>query len=190
MIHGQKPVEILSGKGKESISNPGFRIMTIFMRVMDLLGNASGRNFNTLNLEPGQTVIDYGCGPARYVHRASRIVGSSGKVIATDIHPLAIEKVNEKIKKHNLRNVEGVLAKGYNTGIESEIADVVYALDMFHMIEKPGEFLEELRRLVKKEGRIILEDGHQPRSETKSKVEEYGRLRITQETRSHLVCQK
>ncbi|WP_368733850.1 methyltransferase domain-containing protein [Desulfobacter hydrogenophilus] len=41
---------------------------------------------------------------------------------------------------------------------------MVYARDMFHMVEKPDVFLNELSRLVKKEGTIIIEDGHQPRT--------------------------
>ncbi len=113
-----------------------------------------------------------------------------GKVIAVDIHPLAIKNVENIIIKHKLKNVETVLAEGYNTSIADETADVIMALDMFHMIEQPKEFLTELTRLLKQNGTIILEDGHQPRSETRQKIENAGLLRITQETDSHVKCMK
>ena len=132
------------GRNREVIPNMAFHAMTVFMNLMDLFAKRSSKNFKTLGLKPGQTVVDYGCGPARYIQNASDTVGESGKVIAVDIHPLAIKRVEEKIEKHGLKNVEAVLADGYNTSIAGGTADVVYALDMFHMIQEPKELLAEL----------------------------------------------
>ena len=181
---------LLTGKGREKIPNFAFRGMTLFMKMIDLFTNYSRRNIRNLNIKSGQTVIDYGCGPARYIKDASRMVGASGKVIATDIHPLAIKNVNDKIKKYKLSNVHATLADGYKTDIESEIADIVYALDMFHMIEQPKELLTELCRLVKMDGRVIIEDGHQPRSETIMKIRDSKILKIVRETKSFVECKK
>ncbi|MGD9823864.1 class I SAM-dependent methyltransferase [Desulfobacter sp.] len=182
--------DFFSGKGRESIPDVGFKAMTLIMKLMDILGGHSRKNFKTLGLKSGQTVIDYGCGPARYIGFASSAVGKKGKVIAVDIHPLAIAKVKEKIKKLSLTNVEAVLAEKYGTPISNETADIVYALDMFHMVEKPDVFLKELSRLVKKEGTIIIEDGHQPRTKTIQKIEHSGCLKIVRETKSHVKCQR
>jgi ubiquinone/menaquinone biosynthesis C-methylase UbiE len=182
--------DFLSGKNRESIPNIAFKAMTLVMKLMDVFGQYSRKNFETLGLKPGQTVIDYGCGPARYIEFASNAVGKTGRVIAVDIHPLAIAKVKEKIERKNLTNVEAVLSKRYTTSISDEIADIVYALDMFHMIAQPKEFLKELSRLAKRDGTIIIEDGHQPRSDTIRKIEKSGFLKIVQETKSHVKCQK
>ena len=188
MEKSNKVESLMTGKGREKIPNIAFRGMAFIMKLMDLFTNYSGKNIRALDIKPGQTVIDYGCGPARYIKDASMMVGPSGKVIATDIHPLAIKTVNDKIKKFKLSNVNATLATGYKTDIESEIADVVYALDMFHMIEQPKELLTELSRLVKMDGRVIIEDGHQPRSETKMKIEDSKILRIVKETKSFVEC--
>ena len=190
MEKSNTPYGFVTAKGREKIPNIAFRGMAFFMKLMDLFTNYTSRNFKTLDLKPGQTVIDYGCGPARYIRDASAMVGPSGKVIAVDIHPLAIKKVNDKIKKFGLSNVSASLASGYKTDIESETADVVYALDMFHMIEQPKELLTELSRLVKTDGRVIIEDGHQPRSETKMEIEDSGILKIVRETKSFVECIK
>ena len=181
---------LLSGKNRESIPNIAFKAMTLMMRLMDIFGQYSRKNFETLGLKPGQTVIDYGCGPARYIEFASNAVGKAGSVIAVDVHPLAIANVKGKIEKQNLSNVEAVLAENYTTSISAEIADIVYALDMFHMIERPNEFLKELSRLAKKDGTIIIEDGHQPRTDTIQKIEKSSLLKIVQETKSHVKCQR
>ena len=160
------------------------------MKLRDFFTNYAEKNIKNLNLERGQTVIDYGCGPARYIQSASRIVGETGEVIAIDIHPLAIKKANERIKKHSLLNAKAVLANGYDTSLPDETADVIYALDMFHMIEDPKELLSELARLVKPEGRVIIEDGHQPRAETKTKIENSECFEIINETKSFVECMK
>jgi ubiquinone/menaquinone biosynthesis C-methylase UbiE len=182
--------DFLSGKNRESIPNFAFKAMTLVMKLMDMFGQYSRKNFETLGLKPGQTVIDYGCGPARYIEFASNAVGKEGRVIAVDVHPLAIAKVKGKIEKLNLSNVEAILAEKYSTSISAEIADIVYALDMFHMIAQPNEFLKELSRLAKRDGTIIIEDGHQPRTDTIQKIEKSGFLKIVQETKSHVKCQK
>jgi ubiquinone/menaquinone biosynthesis C-methylase UbiE len=182
--------EKLTGKEREIIPNIAFRMMTGIMKTMDFLSNSSSKNFKTLALEKGQYVIDYGCGPARYIKNASNAVGEKGKVIAVDIHPLAIKNVNAKIKKFHLSNVEAVLADGYHTPIPYETADVIYALDMFHMIKQPTELLTELSHLLKKDGVIIIEDGHQPRLDTIKKIKESSVLKVVQENKYHVRCKK
>ena len=191
MIKSSKTLlDTLTGKEREIIPTIAYRMMSFVMNFVDLINNYSSKNFDTLGLKDGQIVIDYGCGPARYIEKASKTVGKFGKVIAVDVHPLAIKNVKTKIEKHELKNVEVILARGYTTPIDSKIADVVYALDMFHMINRPNELLKELSRLIKDDGIIIIEDGHQSRNETKRKIEGAGILNIIGETKSHVKCKK
>lgn len=176
------------GKGREYIPNSFFRMMTFTMKTMDVLANYSNKHFNTLKLKENQIVVDYGCGPARYIKNASQAVGKNGKVYAVDIHPIAIQHVEKIISKYKLENVEGVLAEGYSCSLPNKTSDVVYALDMFHMIENPGELLRELARIVKPDGKVIVEDGHQPRKETLEKINKTGMFSIVSENKYHVVC--
>lgn len=182
--------EALVGKENEQIPNVAFSLMTFAMQVIDLFSNYSNKNFKNLGLKEGQIVVDYGCGPARYIANASKAVGSKGKVYAVDIHPKAIEAVKSKIAKYKLTNVEPFLANNYNSRVPENAADVVYALDMFHMIREPAPFLVELARMVKPKGSVIIEDGHQPRAETKSKIEGSKIFFIESENKYHVVCKK
>lgn len=181
---------VFTWKSKDRMSDIPFHIMTIIMKLVDSCWKYSDKNFDNLGLQQGQTVIDYGCGPARYIKNASLAVGDTGKVIAVDIHPLAIKKVNEKAKKYKLLNVKAVLGEGYHIPIANDTADVIYALEVFHMIERPKEFLSELSRLLKVDGLIIIEDGHQSRSETIHKIKESKVLDIIQENKFHVRCKK
>jgi len=177
----------------EKMSDTGFKMMTMTFKIIDLLFPYINRRIKRFNIKGGMTVVDYGCGPGRYTIRFAKEVGPEGKVYATDIHELAIEKVKEKIMRHNLKNVAIMLVKGndtgnYESGIPDEVADVVCAIDMFFIIKKPKEFLSEIRRILKKDGILIIDDGHQSRKETKKKISESGMWKITEETRDHLKC--
>jgi len=132
--------------------------------------------------------VDYGCGPGRYAVKFAELVGEKGIVYAVDIHELAIEAVKEKIRRDNLRNIEPVLIQGYDSTLPDALADVVCALGMFFIIKKPTEFLAELKRIVKSDGTLVIDDGHQPRSVTKEKILNSGLWDIVEETRDHLKC--
>ena len=146
------------------------------------------KRLEEFGIEEGSTVIDYGCGPGRYLRRAAALVGEKGKVYAVDIHPLAIVAVEKKIKKFRLGNVEPVLAQGYKSGIDSNSADMIFAIDMFHNISDPTAFLEELHRIIQHGGVLILEDGHQPRARTREKLIDSKAWNIVEETKDHLRC--
>jgi len=178
----------MMGKNRENIPNWAFRLMAFTMRMMDILGNYSNRNFETLGIEKGQIIIDYGCGPARYIENISQAIGDEGKLIAVDIQPLAIRKVKKKIAKFKLKNVEAVLSKGYNTPIANNTADVILALDMFHMIQNTSDLLNEFERIMKPKGVVIIEDGHQPRTETKEKILMNKNFEIVEENKNHVKC--
>ena len=175
------------GVGNEKIPNLAFRCMTLTYRIMDFF-YFDKKYMETIGLQPGQTVIDYGCGPGRYIKIASERVGKTGIVYAVDIHRIALQYVERKINRYGLTNVKIRLADGYFTGLPDHTADVVYALDMFHMISDPDAFLTELHRLTKPGGRLIIEDGHQPRVSSRYKILKSGKWEISKETNRFLTC--
>ena len=59
---------------------------------------------------------------------------------------------------------------------------------MFWTIKKPTEFLTELSRILKRDGTLVVDDGHAPRKETKRKILDSGIWNIVEETKDHLKC--
>jgi len=139
-------------------------------------------------IKQGDTVVDYGCGPGGYIKSASLLAGETGTVYAVDLHEMAISAVKELIRKKNLKNVKPVLAEGNGVAIPDKIADVVYAIDMFHMVKESDIFLKEICRITKNEGILIIEDGHQPRNLTIEKIKRSGCWNITEEQKRFLKC--
>ena len=165
-----------------------FRLMCLTFAIVDFLYPHLDRRIARFGIKEGMTVVDYGCGPGRYTTRFSRLVRDMGKVFAVDIHELAIEAVKAKAVKHDLANVEPILVSGYDSTIPDHEADITCAIDMFFLIREPTEFLGELRRITKKEGFLIIDDGHQSREATKRKIADSGHWVVREETRDHLKC--
>jgi ubiquinone/menaquinone biosynthesis C-methylase UbiE len=139
-------------------------------------------------IKDGDTVVDYGCGPGAFIKSASHLAGETGMVYALDVHEMAISSVNELIKKNNLKNVKTLLAKENTVSVPDDSADVIYAIDMFHMVKDSAGFLRELCRISKPEGKLIIEDGHQPRSLSIEKIKGSGCWKIIGENRRYMEC--
>ncbi len=171
----------------EKMPDIAFRIMEAIFNIMDVF-SPPGKRLDNFGIKKGFVVVDYGCGPGRHIKRASELAGENGKVYAVDIHELAVRSVEKKIEKYGLKNVSPGIIEGYNSGISNKSADLIYALDMFHMIRNTGEFLREFHRVLKGDGRLILEDGHQPREAARKKVNNSGLWKIVKENKEYLEC--
>jgi len=172
-----------------SMPDTVFRFMKAIMDVQDFIFPTQiEKRAKTFGLTAGMTVVDYGCGTGRYTVCFSRLVHETGKVYAVDIHELSIRAVNKRIKKQGIRNVETSLANGYHSGVPERIADRVAAIDMFFLVPEPTAFLGEIHRITKKEGLLIIDDGHQSRKKTKEKIASSNLWQIVQETHDHLTC--
>lgn len=175
---------------KEMLSDRGFRLMHTVMRVADAVHPHVGQKAKTFGIAAGMTVVDYGCGPGRYTVEFARQVGERGKVIAVDLKEIALEETRKKAAELGLHNIQLCLADGYDSHVETGVADIVFALDMFHMVEQPPAFLRELSRIAKDSGTLVLDDGHQLRSTTKRKLSASGAWKIVGEHKRCLVCRK
>ena len=92
-MHTQK--QSMYGRA-ERMPNSAFRIMSLFLSGREKSAAAALTQFG---IRPGDTVVDFGCGPGAYIRSASGLAGAKGRVYAVDIHPLAIKAVERKIKK-------------------------------------------------------------------------------------------
>lgn len=66
-------------------------------------------------VEPGMTVLDAGCGPGRVTVPAARRVGEGGRVVAVDLQPRMLRRLERRLDDRGLANVEtvhGALGEG------------------------------------------------------------------------------
>jgi len=175
------------GNEIEKMPNIAFHLMAFMKRIVHALFHPE-KCLDSFGIQPGQTIIDYGCGPGFFLKKASRLVGENGTIYAADIHRLAINSVKKLIAKHHLTNVKPVLINVHNTGLDNHCADVIYVLDTFHMINDTSAFLTELHRLLKENGYLIIDEGHQSREQAKKKILQTKLWKISEENKNHMKC--
>jgi len=175
--------------GQEMDRMPGwaFRMMSAIFALRDRFFPVDGL-LEPFPIREAMTVVDYGCGPGSYTARASRKVGPRGLVYAVDVHELAVAAVDKKIRQERLGNVKPVLAEKDRCPLADATADVVWALDMFHMVSRPGPFLQELNRITKSDGFLLIDEGHQPRQKAREKILDSGAWVIDAENKRFITC--
>ena len=109
-------------------------------------------------VKEGQVFLDYGCGPGWFTLPAARIVGTRGKVYALDCIPRHLKIVEEKARKKDLSNIETILSEA-KTGLPDECIDIIWMCDTYHEIREKRALLEELHRVLKREGILAMYDG-------------------------------
>ncbi len=180
-------LKIISGYEVEYLPDISFRLMSFVISMRDIFSPV-GKRLDRFGIRKGFVVVDFGCGPGSYLERASKIVGDAGKVYAVDVHPLAIMSIKRKAEQKNLNNVVPVLSTGYPIDIESRSADVIYALDMFHHVKDTDGFLTELHRVLKPNGSLFIESGHQPLDGARKKILKSDCWVIVKEEQSLFEC--
>jgi ubiquinone/menaquinone biosynthesis C-methylase UbiE len=186
-IKAENMKNTLFGNEVERMPDFTFRMMKLFF-IFYYFFKPAKKYLRKFGIKPGSVIIDYGCGTGACIRAASELVGEKGIVYAVDVHEMAIECVDELVNKHGISNVKTILTDGKKSPIPDKTADLIYALDMFHMVKETDPFLKELYRIIKPEGILILEDGHQPRSVSKEKIMRSGVWKITGEEKRFLKC--
>jgi len=140
------------------MSNFSFRIISL-MHDNPLL--PIFRNPHTLlraaGLKPGQKVLEVGCGPGFFTIPASKIVGNEGVVYAVDVHPLAIERVKEKIRIEEIKNVTPILANASDTGLPDQSIDLAFIFGLRYIAGGLEKVIAEIHRILKPGGVLSFE---------------------------------
>ncbi|MBN2384047.1 class I SAM-dependent methyltransferase [bacterium] len=142
--------------------------MSLMFKVRDLLRPRSDV-LKEAGIEPGFSVLDFGCGPGGYIAPLEVLVGPSGKIYAFDIHPLAIQEIKKMAKKKGLENIE-TIESDCRTGLPDNCLDTVLLYDVFHDLTNPNEVLKELHRVLKADGTLSFSDHHMKEEEVLTRV--------------------
>lgn len=107
-------------------------------------------------INKGMTVLDLGCGPGFFTIDIAKMVTDSGKVIAADLQDGMLHMVSGKIKGTELeQRVDLHKCQGDKIGV-TEKADFVLAFWMVHEVPDHDRLFEELKSILKPEGKIYI----------------------------------
>lgn len=118
------------------------------------------KNLKTLGLHENMIVADLGAGTGFYTIPLSFMV-PRGKVYAIDIQKDFLTTIRNKIKEAQLTNVEcfvGDVEKKGGSKIKDKTLDAVIASNILFQLENKDGFIDEIKRILKPEGRVLLVD--------------------------------
>jgi ubiquinone/menaquinone biosynthesis C-methylase UbiE len=107
-------------------------------------------------IKPSTNFLDLGCGTGWAVCYVAKMTNGEGNFIGVDISSGMIEKAKSNVK--GLPNVRFYEASSEDLPLESSYFDTVICTNSFHHYSKPEAALNEVKRVLRPNGRIYILD--------------------------------
>jgi ubiquinone/menaquinone biosynthesis C-methylase UbiE len=153
-----------------------FKMMSFIHETLYGLFRDPYKALKAAGLEPGQEVLEVGCGPGHFTIPAAEIVGEDGSVLALDVNPLAIAHVQQKIDAQHVTNAKTVLANAAQTDLPDQNFDLIFVFGVAHPIGGMEAIWAEMHRLLKLGGTLAVEGRLQPPGELFRPAKRQGRI--------------
>jgi ubiquinone/menaquinone biosynthesis C-methylase UbiE len=108
---------------------------------------------------PDALVLDVATGTG---HTAFALAPHARQVIATDVTPEMLEEGRKLNEESRMENVEFRLADAHELPFEDEMFDIVTCRRAAHHFVDIGRALREMRRVLKRNGRLVIDDRSVP----------------------------
>ncbi len=121
---------------------------------------------NSLDIKDGMTVADLGAGLGYYTIRLARRVGPTGSVLAEDVTPAYLSKLQRRIAQEHLSNVTLALGEPHDPRLPPHSVDLVLMGHMYHEVTQPFGLLYNLLPALRPGARVAVieqeqaDDGH------------------------------
>ena len=144
--------------GKSKILNLIFKPAGVMMgsRLRAWLMNPV-KTLQGAGVEPGQTILEVGCGTGFFTIPAAKLLGDKGCLVAMDPSVGYIEQVSTKVQEADLKNVHVVRRDALDTKMDTASMDKVL---LFGVIPFPllplNRLLPEMHRVLKPDGSMAV----------------------------------
>jgi len=107
-------------------------------------------------IAPGFTVVELGCGSGPFTIALARMVGSSGRVIAADVQPAMLAKVQRRVALAGVQDrVQLHLCGPEHIGLSTHV-DFVLAFWMVHEVPNAVALFTEMDEALNPDGKLLL----------------------------------
>ena len=111
---------------------------------------------SALKLAPDAAVADIGAGTCYFAVRFAHML-AKGRVYGVDLEPDMVKYLAERAKKENLANLTAVAGAAADPHIPAPV-DLVILVDVYHHIDKRGDYFRNLQASLKPGGRVAVID--------------------------------
>ncbi|HEX9056821.1 MAG TPA: methyltransferase domain-containing protein [Ktedonobacterales bacterium] len=109
-----------------------------------------------LDIHPGMTVVDVGCGTGVYTRlMASRLQGE-GFALGIDLHPDLVERARQHAAQEGWGSLtEFRVGDALKLPLPDQFADMIFCNSVLWLLPEPTVALKEMRRVLKPGGRVL-----------------------------------
>ncbi|MCF7834244.1 MAG: class I SAM-dependent methyltransferase [Candidatus Pacebacteria bacterium] len=122
--------------------------------------NDPEKNLQTFSIDENMVIADFGAGTGFYTIASARMV-PKGKVYALEVQKDLIETIKLKARYEHLSNIECIwsnVEKIGGTKLADSIIDRAIVSNVLFQIEDKKNFVEEIKRVLKPGGKLLLID--------------------------------
>ena len=109
-------------------------------------------------INPGETVVDIGCGAGTDLFLAATQTGPAGKAIGIDMTPAMLQCASDAAERANLPQVELRLGDATSLPLDTASVDIVISNGLLNLVPEKEAALQEMRRVLKPGGRVQIAD--------------------------------
>jgi arsenite methyltransferase len=117
-----------------------------------------GNPLRLRKIQPGQVVLDLGCGAGMDSILAARQVGPTGRVIGIDLVEEMVAKTRQNAMLAGLTNTQFQACRADSLSLENESVDVVISNGVFNLCLDKPRVVAELFRVLRPGGRLQMAD--------------------------------
>lgn len=129
--------------------------------VHPFIREVADRSLVRLALEPGEAVLEVGCGTGVFLPSLAALVGPTGRVVGIDHAPAFLEQARDRIAGAGLADrVELAEADAHRLPFADETFDAVHCERVLMHLEDPALAIREMRRVVRPGGRVVAAEVH------------------------------
>ncbi|MFC1726367.1 class I SAM-dependent methyltransferase, partial [candidate division KSB1 bacterium] len=113
---------------------------------------------DAIGVKPGMIIGEVGVGGGYFTFHLSNRVGSEGKIYANDILEKELKKIDNRMKRENIGNIETVVGKETDPVFPEKDLDMVFMCHVYHDLSKPVEFMINVKKYLKENALVVILD--------------------------------